>query len=61
MHALLSIPLAEIPWGAGLRVFVFGFSGVFVALGLLATGVKVTSVVISRMEAANGASDKQKG
>jgi Na+-transporting methylmalonyl-CoA/oxaloacetate decarboxylase gamma subunit len=61
MHVLISIPLADIPWGAGIRVFVFGFSGVFVALGLLAAGVKVTSFVISRMEAASGPSDKQKG
>lgn len=41
---------SAIPWGDGLRVFVFGFGGVFVALGLLYGGIRLTSLVAGRLD-----------
>lgn len=56
------ILLADIPWADGARVFVFGFGGVFVALALLAAGVKLVSVIVQRTEAGEaGTSDTKKG
>lgn len=61
MSYLSSTLLAEIPWGDGVQVLAFGLSGVFLALGLLAAGVKVSSMVITRMEASGAKSDEKKG
>ena len=44
------IMLGDIPWGEGLRVFVLGFGGVFVALGLLYGGIRLTSLVAARLD-----------
>jgi len=56
------LPLAEIPWAEGGRVFVFGFGGVFLALAMLAAGVKIVSVIVQRAEAGGaGSPDKKKG
>jgi hypothetical protein len=60
MNLLSTWPLAEIPWTEGLSVFAYGFSGVFVALGLLAGGVKLVSLVLNRMDAGQaGDADKK--
>ena len=62
MGLVMMMPLAAIPWADGGRVFLFGFGGVFLALALLAAGVKVVSVIVQRTEAGGaGASDKKKG
>ncbi|MFH1532117.1 MAG: OadG family protein [Pseudomonadota bacterium] len=42
--------LGEIPWGDGLRVFGLGFGGVFVALGLLYGGIRLTTFVAGKLE-----------
>jgi Na+-transporting methylmalonyl-CoA/oxaloacetate decarboxylase gamma subunit len=59
---MTTMPLAEIPWADGARVFVFGFGGVFVALAMLAAGVKIVSFIVQRTEAgAAGSSEEKKG
>lgn len=44
------IQLAEFPLVEGLTVFAYGFSGVFLALGMLAVGIRVVSAVVGKME-----------
>lgn len=62
MDLVNMLPLAEIPWADGVRVFVFGFGGVFLALAMLAGGIKVVSVIVQRAEAGGaGSSEKKKG
>jgi Na+-transporting methylmalonyl-CoA/oxaloacetate decarboxylase gamma subunit len=56
------LSLAEIPWADGARVFVFGFGGVFVALAMLAAGVKIVSLIVQRTDSGSaGSSEEKKG
>jgi len=48
-----------VPISEGLAVFAYGFSGVFVALGLLAGGIKVVSMVAARLESGAGGEKKK--
>jgi len=46
----LALP-AEMPLHEGLSVFAFGFSGVFVALAVVGLGIKLTAVIVRKLEA----------
>ncbi len=60
MDLVTMLPLAEIPWADGVRVFAFGFGGVFLALAMLAAGVKVVSLIVQRTEAGAAGSSGEK-
>lgn len=42
-----------IDWSAALRVFVFGFSGVFITLALLMLAITISGYVIAKLSEGN--------
>lgn len=50
METPLNMIFSQIPVAEGLKVFAYGLSGVFIALGLLAAGLKVVSLVIKQLD-----------
>jgi len=50
MSPLGALLLGEIPFAEGARVALSGLAGVFVALALLAVGIRGVALVISRLE-----------
>jgi Na+-transporting methylmalonyl-CoA/oxaloacetate decarboxylase gamma subunit len=52
MFAHGMIQLAEFPLAEGLTVFAYGFTGVFLALAMLAVGIRVVSAVVGELDSA---------